>query len=952
MKKMFLLAASVLMGLTACQKEEDIVSNQGGTSQTLTVTIPQGVQTRATAEDYGKGTNVNRCILQIYRDGKEYGDQLVAKVENNQATFNLRLVAQQTYDFVFWADCATLEGETFTDLYYNTGGLTDISMKAAYTGNEDRFDAFTGKETMKVESAFNKEITLKRPFGQLNVKTLDIKDILDDGLKPTRVKVVFSEIPTTFNAKTGLVGKDTKAVEYTADVLSKDDGYLTIDYIWAPAEEEATLADFSMTFFNRETEISTNDAFKSIPIRRNHRTNVSGNLLTKQGDFTVTINPNFDEPAMDHKVTEVATVADVTEALKAGATEVIVKDAPKENATIIIPKADATKDADISITLPETSVSVTVKESTDGMQNVPASVSLNTPNTDNLKIELPSSTVTLNGNKYNTVEATTADNTLIIGSNVTVAKVIVKKGNVRVNKGATLNAIEKSTENQATTVIIYKENEAILPSSLEGFEVVDAAIADMKKVLADGGTYTLSNDMEGDFVVSAAASVTINLNGHKITNKVGDTFTVNHGSSLTVEGKGTVDNVTHAKACIYNNGTVVLNGGTYTRSQENGKSDSNSGGNSFYNILNHGEMTINQGVSVSQSGKFSSMIASGYYDYSNTNPRNGYVQGTNAAAPKLTINGGTFSGGLNTIKNDDGATLEIKGGTFDNMSQATVQNHHVATISGGTFNCSGAEYAVDNEGHSDAEKDLGDMTITGGTFNGKIYNVGDGADLKVTGGTFSDPGALKYLPEKEAANVKVALKADITAPGFITHDGQTVEINMNEHTLTLGNPTVGSSGTETNSCQLLEGSVVTFKNGTLASDNKDIVIQNYSKLHLQDMTLNTPNAEYSISNNNENCTLDNVTINAAQGDKKYAFDVYAFSSYEGVTVTVNSGTINGNVQFDGNNNKKNIRLIVNGGTFNGNLVVNEKYYDTENPNIIIGTNAQFKEGVTGWDKYK
>ena len=63
----------------------------------------------------------------------------------------------------------------------------------------------------------------------------------------------------------------------------------------------------------------------------------------------------------------------------------------------------------------------------------------------------------------------------------------------------------------------------------------------------------------------------------------------------------------------------------------------------------------------------------------------------NIVTPKLTINGGTFSGGLNTIKNDDGATLEIKNGTFNNMSQATVQNHHVTTISGGTFNCSGAK---------------------------------------------------------------------------------------------------------------------------------------------------------------------------------------------------------------------------------------------------------------------
>ena len=636
------------------------------------------------------------------------------------------------------------------------------------------------------------------------------------------------------------------------------------------------------------------------------------------------------------------------------------------NQSISIPTAsggitETTKSLSLEKVVSGASLTVSDANSSGSTDNSVDNFTLSIPINETAKFEpldvtitMPNTTVALTGNAgaaiYGTVTSETADNTLVIGNGVEVKKVVVKKGNIRVNKGAKLVAIEKSSDNQATTVTVYKEDGAEIPSSLDGvFVVVDAAVADMKKVLADGGIYTLSNDMEGDFVVSATTPVTVKLNGHKITNKASDTFTVNHGSSLTIEGEGIVDNVTHARACIYNNGKVLLNGGTYTRSLENGQSDTNAGGNSYYNILNHGEMTINQSVSVSQSGKFSSMIASGYYDYSNTNPRNGHVEGTNAAAPKLTINGGTFSGGLNTIKNDDGATLEIKNGTFNNMSQATVQNHHVTTISGGTFNCSGAKYAVDNEGHNDAKQDMGDMTISGGIFSGLMLNVGNGADMTIIGGTFSDPGILQYLPKEGTANVKVALESDMTAPGFVTQDGQTVEIDMNRHILTFGNPTVGSPGTETNSCQLLKGSTVTFKNGTLISDNKDIVIQNYSKLHLEDMMLNTPNADYSISNNNESCTLDNVTINAGTG--KCAFDVYSFSGYDGVTVTVNSGTINGNVEFGGNNPKKNIKLIVNGGTFNGNLTVNEQYYDFNNPNIIISKEAVIGKNAIGWDKY-
>ena len=135
---------------------------------------------------------------------------------------------------------------------------------------------------------------MRRPFGQLNVKTLDMAAIPDPTLKPTKVKVAFTAVPTSFNAKKGEIGAATAAVEYTADVLSAD-GDLTVDYIWAPVEE-ATLADFSMTFLNGTTEISTNGDFKNIPIRRNYRTNVSGNLLTKQGTFNVTIDPEFYKP--------------------------------------------------------------------------------------------------------------------------------------------------------------------------------------------------------------------------------------------------------------------------------------------------------------------------------------------------------------------------------------------------------------------------------------------------------------------------------------------------------------------------------------------------------------------------------------------------------------------------------------------------------------------------------
>lgn len=358
---------------------------------------------------------------------------------------------------------------------------------------------------------------------------------------------------------------------------------------------------------------------------------------------------------------------------------------------------------------------------------------------------------------------------------------------------------------------------------------------------------------------------------------------------------------------------------------------------------------INPDFTPCDNGHYSSMIANGYYDYTNKNPRNGYVSGTNHQNPSLIINGGTFAGGLNTIKNDDGAQLVINDGTFTNMSQATVQNHHVAEIKGGTFNTTGsAQYVVDNEGHNGAANDLGQMTISGGTLNGKIYVVGAGASLAVTGGTFSDPSALLYLSGN--ANVKIRLNGDATCNGFKTQSGQSVELDLNNHVLTLAKPTVGSAGTETNSCQLLKGSTVTMKNGTLASDNDKIMIQNYCNLTLDAMTVRGLNALYVLSNNCGNILINNTTINAGTG--AYAFDVCGFSTYtDGVKVTVKgTSIINGNVELSkSTGNTEPMELNIEGGTFSGNLVVDSSITDAFS--IINVTGTPSFTG-TGWDSYK
>lgn len=248
------------------------------------------------------------------------------------------------------------------------------------------------------------------------------------------------------------------------------------------------------------------------------------------------------------------------------------------------------------------------------------------------------------------------------------------------------------------------------------------------------GKVTLLKDTQEDITIPAGKSIELVLNAN-LTNQSDHTIVVKNGAALTISGSGTVDNVTHQRAAIHNEvgGTVFLNGGTYTRSKENGINSADSGGNSFYNIRNYGTMTINKGVEVVQNGQFSSLIENGFYNGAKDNP-------TKATATMI-INGGTFSDGINTIKNDDYGVLTIHDGTFSNTTQAAFLNWNVATVNGGTFS---SEQNCILNGYGDDTMDKGELKITGGTFTSKEAPIKrmNGKDedfdkVDVTGGVYS-----------------------------------------------------------------------------------------------------------------------------------------------------------------------------------------------------------------------
>ncbi len=251
---------------------------------------------------------------------------------------------------------------------------------------------------------------------------------------------------------------------------------------------------------------------------------------------------------------------------------------------------------------------------------------------------------------------------------------------------------------------------------------------------------------------------------------------------------------------------------------------------------------------------------------------------------------------------------------------------------------------------------LADTTADeGGGATTKVAKIGD-----TEYATLAE--AVAAVHEKTAdermAGTEIILMTDAQGGGFAagyqtltnnTTSGEnpvniTIDLGWNKYTVT--NPTVGSSGTETNGFQFLRGSKVTIKNGTIESALGNILFQNYSDLTMENVTVTATNASYVMSNN---CGEVNITgsTSITAGTGKYAFDVCATSNYpDGVTVNVNTtGTITGNIEYGiwgskpANNQAK---LNVTNGNFEGELVVDNNLTADAKTNFVV-TGGSFSD---------
>ena len=319
MKKFLLAVAAFGMLVTSCAKDE---TTQGDNSSVVSfkVSAPK-LQTRADIKDvYGTGFTAEDLEYAIYeanadgslKDGTpEIKKEVAGAFADNalETTFSERLVNGKHYVILFWAD-ATDDPYT-VDWDTQTISLTN---PAALNAQNESLDAFYKKIFFTVKSGqLEQTAVLSRPFAQLNVGVSDTAAAATAGLKVAQTELVVTTY-TALNLFDGTVEGQPQQLTYKmANIPSVDNAgvqegvtvaienttydIISMNYLFVNGDDkndDKELVDVKFNYVDDDDATVLTREYSLVPLKRNHRTFIIGDILTEQVDVKVVINPVFD----------------------------------------------------------------------------------------------------------------------------------------------------------------------------------------------------------------------------------------------------------------------------------------------------------------------------------------------------------------------------------------------------------------------------------------------------------------------------------------------------------------------------------------------------------------------------------------------------------------------------------------------------------------------------------
>ena len=839
--KKILLFASALAGLflAGCQRENLEPQQMAGTVK-FTVEAPGAMSTKATIAD---GTNVNEVHYEVYKNVTDVAHALleptstpmakgVVEMSNKKANINFDLLQDQEYTVIFWAQVKDAG-------HYNTENLRCIELAQNHQvdANDETRAAFYARYDFDTYEHKDHKVTLRRPFAQLNLLTtlesLEPKqpgqttgykiDAKTSEVKITGLAVSFNTItgvgngvdyPFTFNkaATPEEKGQATLAVEGT------DYHYVAMNYMFVPVNAEDGAATVNLDYEIVTDKGAIKHSIVNVPIRENYRTNVIGNLFTKESKFEIIVDAEFDgeyygpefmkTPAYDED-TKTWTVAEYYEFVWfvdqinnkkndfEGETIRLATDIDLENkpwtplgATGTVFKgtfdgAKLTKGADDCHTISNLNVAVEGRASA-GLFATSRGV------IKNLKVVGATVTghyktgVILGDGLCGKVENCHVENATVVvtpydkddANNV---------GGIVGYLSAEPTAYVKNCSVKNSNITAYRKVGGIVGAANRGAEVSGNTIEE-STITADQ-TSEYKEVKPADLGAVIGCKVTNNIidkdnksTGVTLKHKVNSVEELNNAAddAFVTLGAGVydlTDDVTvDGKAIQITEGEVVIN------SQDNtvtAGSDTDYGfivkGAESSLELNNTNIKANGGAIAAVNGATVTVNdGSVAVEASTTNPRyNIYTEG---AGSKVIINDGTFSFTASTLKRayvyaSAGTTVEIKGGTFGKPStrsgyKAGIRGDGTVIITGGTFGFDPSEWLA--EGYT-VKKEGQNWVVVGPAENTEDF---------LAALSYAKPGDVIYV----AKSVVLPSSFVTSTPGALTIEGVSEDAQVSFNT--------------------------------------------------------------------------------------------------------------------------------------------------------------------------
>ena len=614
----YLVAAALAMFAVSCNKEQVTKVPDGQmVDVTFTAALPGEMATKA----FGDGQTAKTLYVSVYENDTEkthLGDlDKTATFTDLKTQVTFSLVKGKTYNFVFWAQA---EGATCYDI--DDLKNIKISYEGAVANDENRDAFYATRKELKVNGALTETIKLYRPFAQVNFGTADLFEAAAAGFIPARSAFTATDVANvfdTFNAEGKVEGPATDKVTFAkaeipggGEILATKDGiqylWMTMNYIIPVGKQgEKHISNVTAEFIPESGDPITASAPQA-PVQNNYRTNILGNLLTSQIIFNVEIVPIFNEPDNDIDLVNIKNAESLKALVATGGSAKLAGDVEIDYPLTLSGNTDVVIDLNGHSIVNKTQVNgnYTVVFNVTGKSHLTINgdgevkALEETSDVDGYRMAVwayDDAVVDINGGHFYNKQLNAGTSNLIYVMDRAVVNVAGGKFET-----AMLNA-------QGTSLLlnIYNRDRATAKINITGGQFVDFDPADcisegphtnfvadgyasvkngnvwtvlpgvkdaaaLKAVFDEGGVVALANDLALDRTLSVPAGkeVTLDLNGHKISNSVdlwddlSCVISVD-GGTLTIKGKGGV--VAKANDCytfnVRKGGKLVIEDGEY-----------------------------------------------------------------------------------------------------------------------------------------------------------------------------------------------------------------------------------------------------------------------------------------------------------------------------------------------------------------------------------------------------